>query len=381
MPVKKRIKTAHTGVFYIWGTSVGSGKPEQIYYVRYRKNGKLIEEKAGRRFQDKMTAEKASKIRTDLINGKRLSRKKLRAQGKKKKETDAKTRIQLLENELAQRKKVEEKWLLFTKSATEAFTLLDDQLNVIETNDASLLLFPGMEKHEIEGNNFTEVMKALDIFDAYKKFYPEFIEVLRTGKTFTADDFIPPSATYGHDRHIFIKTFKVGDGLGIISSDITESQRAEKSLKQSETELKQKTNDLEEINTALRVLLKKREEDKKDLEEKILINIKDLIDPYLDKMKNSQLNNRQKAYMDIISSNLNDIISPFVQTISTKQLRLTPTEVQIANFVKQGKTTKEIATLLHLSIHTIEAYRKNIRKKLGISGKKVNLRTYLLSNE
>ncbi len=78
MPVKKRIKTAYPGVFFIEGSSIANGKPERIYYVRYRKNGKMIEEKAGRQFQDDMTPARANYIRTQKIQGDQLSNQKQR---------------------------------------------------------------------------------------------------------------------------------------------------------------------------------------------------------------------------------------------------------------------------------------------------------------
>jgi len=69
MPTQKRFKTNYPGVYYIKGIAIGTGKPERIYYIRYRKNGKPIEEKAGRQFQNDMTPSRAANLRTRRIEG------------------------------------------------------------------------------------------------------------------------------------------------------------------------------------------------------------------------------------------------------------------------------------------------------------------------
>ncbi len=155
-------------------------------------------------------------------------------------------------------------------------------------------------------------------------------------------------------------------------TDITERKKAEK-------ELEIKTSNLEEANAALKVLLKRREEDKAEFEESVLLNVKELVEPYVEKVKNSGLDERQKGYMAILESNLHDVISQFSRTLSSKYLDLTPGEIQVANLVKLGRTAKEIARLLNLSPATICFHRRNIRKKLGLKNKKANLRSYLLS--
>jgi DNA-binding CsgD family transcriptional regulator len=126
-------------------------------------------------------------------------------------------------------------------------------------------------------------------------------------------------------------------------------------------------------------LLQKRDEDRVEIEEKVLLNVKELVLPYLEKLKRSGIDARQKNYADILETNLNGITSPFARSLSSKYLGLTPAELGVANLVKQGRETKAIAELLGLSHKTIESYRKCIRKKLGIINKKANLRTHLLS--
>lgn len=164
-----------------------------------------------------------------------------------------------------------------------------------------------------------------------------------------------------------------------LKAEIANRKKAEKALKRRGLELEMKTVSLEEANTALKVLLRRREEDKIELEEKVLLNVRELVSPYLEKLKIKRLDEKQKAYIDIIESNLNDIVSPFVRSLSSKLIKLSPTELQVTNLIKQSNTTKEIAGIMNLATSTIDFHRNNIRKKFGIKNKKTNLRTYLSS--
>jgi PAS domain S-box-containing protein len=165
--------------------------------------------------------------------------------------------------------------------------------------------------------------------------------------------------------------------------DIHNRKQAEMELKKLHEELeekvKERTMSLEEANSALKVMLKKEEEVRNDFGEKILANVKELILPSIEKMKNTPLNDKQERYMDTLESSLGEIISPFLHTLTSSFLNLTPGEIQIANLIKHGKATKEIAELLNLSTRTIEFHRANIRNKVGIKNKKTSLRSYLLS--
>jgi PAS domain S-box-containing protein len=164
-----------------------------------------------------------------------------------------------------------------------------------------------------------------------------------------------------------------------LKEEIDERKQAEGKLKLREEELKNKTEQLQELNAALKVLLAKKDEDRIDLEEKMLSNVRELIFPFLAKLNNGKLPDRERAFVNIIETNLKDIMSPFSHSLTSKYLKFTPTEIKVANLIKQGKTTKDIAELSNLSPRTVEFHRDNIRTKLGIKNKKVNLRTHLLS--
>ena len=175
------------------------------------------------------------------------------------------------------------------------------------------------------------------------------------------------------------RAFELSELNEKLQQEIEERKLVEQKLRKREAELETKANELEEVNVALRVLLKRRDEDKTELGEKIMFNVKELVLPYVERLRKAKLTSQCAAYVNILESNLNDIISPFALKLSSKLLGLTPTEIQIANLIKEGKTTKDIAVMLNLSPRTVEFHRNNIRKKMGIKNKKANLRSHLQS--
>ena len=150
-------------------------------------------------------------------------------------------------------------------------------------------------------------------------------------------------------------------------------------LRKRESELQTKSQELEELNAALTVLLKRREEDKENLQDHVVINIKELILPYIEKLKNDHLSPQQATLVSILESNIQEIVSPFAAKLSSKFLNLTPTELQVASMVKDGRSSNEIAELMNVSPNTILFHRHNLRSKLGLKQRKVNLRSYLRS--
>jgi PAS domain S-box-containing protein len=179
--------------------------------------------------------------------------------------------------------------------------------------------------------------------------------------------------------------------LAIFVRDITGQVNGKKELRRARDELEHrvaertreledKTENLIEVNTALKVLLQKRDVDRNEFEEKVVANVKELVLPYVKKIaQQAPKDGKLKTYLEVLEANLNSIISPFSHKLSSKFYNLTSTEITVAKLVKQGRSTKQIADLLSASNKTIETHRLNIRKKLGLTNKKANLRTYLLS--
>lgn len=162
--------------------------------------------------------------------------------------------------------------------------------------------------------------------------------------------------------------------------DIEKRTQAEETLRLRETELEIRSRKLEDLNTTLRTLLEQRDQDRLLLEERVIANINKLIMPAMEKLKVSPMNRQATAMLGVLEANLREIVSPFSQQLSAQSASLTQTEVQIANCIMQGMRSKEIAGLMKLSKGTIDFYRNNIRKKLGIRNQKANLQSYLLAH-
>ncbi len=166
-----------------------------------------------------------------------------------------------------------------------------------------------------------------------------------------------------------------------LQQEILHRQQAEKELlalgRALEQKVAERTASLEETNTALKVLLKRREEDRRNLEEDILSNVRELIVPYFDKLKNTQLRSHQRVLIDILENGMNEILSPFVKNLFDCFPSLTPTEFQIASLIHEGKTAKQIADLFNVSLNTVKFHKANLRLKFGLKNKPINLQTFL----
>jgi PAS domain S-box-containing protein len=171
---------------------------------------------------------------------------------------------------------------------------------------------------------------------------------------------------------------KANEKLG---REIAVRKQIEIDLRKRENELAKKADHLLEANIALKVLMDHKRDDLKEMEDKVLFNVRELVLPYLEKMKRSRLDEQQRVHLNLLEINLNWIVKPLKKGLRAEYIKLTPTEIQVANMVKHGKSTKRISEMMHLSPRTVEFHRDNIRKKFGIKKKKINLRSYLLTSK
>lgn len=165
----------------------------------------------------------------------------------------------------------------------------------------------------------------------------------------------------------------------ITHENITPIIEVQEALKEKELELRNERERLEETNIALRVLLQQRDQDKKRIEETIYVNVDRLVLPYIEQLQMGRLSDKQLTLVEVIDANLRDIVSPFLQNLSALNMLLTPQEISVANMVRSGRTSKEIAEVLGISTSGVDFHRKKLRQKLGLTNSSQNLRSYLLS--
>jgi DNA-binding NarL/FixJ family response regulator len=137
---------------------------------------------------------------------------------------------------------------------------------------------------------------------------------------------------------------------------------------------------LEEANIALRVLLEQKDESRGIMQETMVVNLKQSVLPLLSQLENEGLTSRQATWMEMIRASIEHILSPAQKSLA-QQYGFTSTESRLAELIKHGLSTKEIASMLKLSRRTIDTHRHNMRKKLGLSHTSRNLRACLLDME
>ncbi|MFH1131110.1 MAG: PAS domain-containing protein, partial [Pseudomonadota bacterium] len=259
----------------------------------------------------------------------------------------------------------------FMDASPDAWALWDSKLNLVDINQAGLSFFPpDTKKEDVVGKNIQDFHS--NIVETNK--IDKYLKTLRTGESFFVDNVVP-DLCFG-DRNLAVRGFKVGDGLGIIITDITDRKKNEIELKNSEHLLREQKHALEQKTFALREVVAQIEAEKNRIKEDMLINVRELFIPLLQKVRTTE---DSKKYLEMLSHQLEQLAAPFGRKLTMHTAKLAPREIQICAMVKSGLTNKDIASFLNISPQTIGKHRKNIRKKLNLTNKTINLHTYLLN--
>lgn len=162
-----------------------------------------------------------------------------------------------------------------------------------------------------------------------------------------------------------------------VNRDIAARIQAEQALLQKDREISGQIKKIEKLNAALTTLLEHREQESQQKLERVRATLEKLVIPYLENLKASPLNEEQRILLEVMEANLSNIASSFARQLDSWKMKLTPTEIQVADMLRLGKRTKEIAALLKVSSSAVAFHRNNIRAKLGLTRKPMNLVSYL----
>ena len=254
-------------------------------------------------------------------------------------------------------------------------------IGIVLIGDAEDIIYANPRFNELYGYSQEELGGLLTWWElscpdavARKSFVAQLHEF--TGAGVMSDVFCKDGAL----KHALVKLVNLPGGRKLIAyEDMTAQIIYERALQKREKELHEKSEKLEEMNAALRVLLSRMNSDREELEHKVFVNIRDMIAPYVDKLESISHSEVQQSYLNIIKTNLQNVVSSFNLQLAKQSVNLTPREMQIANMINEGMTNKDISAILYISNSAVEFHRHNIRKKLNIVDKKVNLKAHLRS--
>ena len=237
----------------------------------------------------------------------------------------------------------------------------------IEINDAFEKL-TGLKKEQVAGKRVTEAIPGI------KKANPELFKVYGkvalTGKATNFDVYFVPLKIW---LSISVYCPKKGYFVAVFDN-ITKRKRNEESLRESELKLQKQKSALEQKNIALREVISQVEVEKRRIKDDIETNANILIFPILEKLKIEKVNLK---YINLLRHHIKGITSSFGNKVTKRSFKLSPREIEICSIIKEGFRSKDISYLLNISCATVEEHRKNIRHKLGISNKGINLTCFL----
>jgi PAS domain S-box-containing protein len=267
----------------------------------------------------------------------------------------------------------EERLRILFEYAPDGYYLNDTKGTFIDGNKAAEELV-GYKKEELIGKSFLK-LKLLSPKQVTKAAKLLAKNVL--GQPTGPDEFIL-NRKDGKQVTVEIRTFpvKIKDQnlvLGI-ARDITERKKTEMALTESESKLREQKLALEQKNIALREVIAQIEIEKRRIKDNIENNVNMVVSPILEKLK---IRKDSHKYVNLLRHHLERLASQYGSKIAKSNFKLTPREIEVCNMVKGGLTSKDISNFLNISGKTVDKHRENIRHKLGIHNKGINLTSFL----
>ena len=277
--------------------------------------------------------------------------------------------------------------------APVGFVRLDLQHIIIDANEAAARLL-GSRTQKLEG---MPLLSKIDL-NSLEQFQRHFIKA-----STSADGARDEIRLTVESRTVQMHTTALDRGRGrsreLLTAmvDVSEQKRYERELRRNQhelaglnreleervagrtAELEAQTVRLQEANVALKVLLDNRECERIAMQEGILASLNLLVMPILGRLSQSGTPQVQKSLIQALESHLKDLTSGFTPRLTSSEYKLSARELEVAGFIKAGKTSDEIAVLLGISPSSVIFHRNNIRHKLGLKGKKERLVNHLRS--
>jgi DNA-binding CsgD family transcriptional regulator/PAS domain-containing protein len=161
-------------------------------------------------------------------------------------------------------------------------------------------------------------------------------------------------------------------------SDLTEEERTIEALKKR---IQFQDQTLHEQEIALEVLLRRSDRAERRVVADVLANITASVSPVISRLRDRLSESEYLPDVELLESLLNRITSPLIGRLTAQNRQFTPREREIASLVAEGRTSKEIAGRLCLTIKAVDFHRMNLRRKLRMEGTTQSLQARLLELE
>jgi DNA-binding CsgD family transcriptional regulator len=261
-------------------------------------------------------------------------------------------------------------------NVTNDFILIfDKRLRLISISRAcAKTLKDGISLEHLYGEDFFFFAPDLEEVGSHGYF-----ENASPGDLYASDDYgLKAPCNKENSFYSEMKVTKFNNETVIVAKDITKQRQILFDAKSQESRLNQLVQECGNLKIAVDVIMNSVNEKQGEIKRNYCRNIEELVFPMLDIIKAASSKSQQKAALDILENNLQTITDSFSQVLGADKYELTQREIQIANLIRLGKTTKQISDILNLSCKTVDYHRMNIRKRLDICNTKDDLRAHLL---